>query len=122
LLRVGTERFVRLGIVQHGRVHRPVELRSLYRFGEVALAEVDGAGGYVVVIRVWRWRPEPADQFQVVHISKGRVAETFAVSSRSFADTPPLSHFRLGPDGRLYEAVTSPAGIRIVRFELKGGS
>jgi hypothetical protein len=83
----------------------------------VALAEPDGSGGYVVVVRVWRWKPKPADQFQVIHISKGRVAETFAVSSRSFADTPPLSRFRLGGDGRIYQLVTGPDGIRIVRFE-----
>jgi hypothetical protein len=50
------------------------------------------------------------------------VAQTFAVSSRSFADTPPLSRFRLGDDGRLYQLVSTPAGIRIVRFELKGES
>jgi hypothetical protein len=122
LLRVGTERSVRLGIVRAGTIHGVVELRSSERFGEVALAEPDGSGGYVVVVRIWQWRPRPADQFQVVHISNGRVAHTFAVSSRSFADTPPLSRFRLGEDGRLYQLVSTSAGIRIVRFELKGES
>jgi hypothetical protein len=119
LLRVGTEGYVRLGIVRDGRVHHAVELRSAHRFGEVALAEPDGSGGYVVVVRVWRWKPKPADQFQVIRISKGRVAETFAVSSRSFADTPPLSRFRLGGDGRVYQLVTGPDGIRIVQFQLR---
>jgi hypothetical protein len=122
LLRVGTERHVRLGIVRAGTVHGAVQLRSSERFGEVALAEPDGSGGYVVVVRTWQWRPRPADQFQVVRISNGLVAQTFAVSSRSFADTPPLSRFRLGDDGRLYQLVSTPAGIRIVRFELKGES
>ncbi|HEY3210710.1 MAG TPA: hypothetical protein VGL18_13140 [Actinomycetota bacterium] len=122
VLRVGTERSIRLGIVRNGSVHGAVELRSAHRFGEVALAEPDGAGGYVVVVRVWRWRPQPADQFQVIHISNGHVAETFAVSSRSFAEARPLSRFRLGPDGRLYQMVTGPAGVGIVRFEMKGES
>jgi len=122
VLRVGTERFVRLGIVRDGRVHAAVELRSARRFGEVALAESDGAGGYVVVARVWRSRPKPADHFQVIHISRGHVAETFAVSSRGFADARPMSRFRLGPDGSLYQLVTGSAGIRIARFELKGES
>ena len=99
-----------------------MELRSAHRFGEVALAEPYGAGGYVVVVRVWRSRPKPADQFQVIHISGGRVIQTFAVSSRSFADTPPLSRFRIGPDGSLYQLATGSSGIRIVRFELKGES
>jgi hypothetical protein len=122
LLRVGTERSVRLGVVRDERVHRAVELRSAHRFGEVALAEPDGSGGYVVVVRVWRWGTVPADQFQVIHISRGRVAEAFAVSSRNFAEVRPLSRFRLGGDGHLYELVSSPRGVRVVRFELKGES
>ena len=118
LLRVGTERFIRLGLVRHGRVQGAVELRSAYRFGEVALAEPDGSGGYVAVARVWRPRPA-ADQFQVIHISNGRLVETFAVDSRGFAASPPMSRFRLGRNGRLYQLVTDSSGIRIVEFELK---
>jgi hypothetical protein len=120
LLRVGTERSVRLGTVLGGRVHRAVELRTAGHFGEVALAEPDGSGGYLVVVRVWRSTPRPADQFQVIRVSEGAVGETFAVSSRGFANVRPLSRFRLGPDGHLYQLKTSPDGIRIVRFELKG--
>jgi hypothetical protein len=121
LLRVGTERYVRLGVVRAERVESAVELRSSYRFGEVALAEPDGSGGYVVVVRMWTPSP-PMDQFQVIHVSKGRVAETFAASSRSFAASLPLSRFRLGRDGRLYQMVSEPRGVRIVRFEMKGES
>jgi hypothetical protein len=121
LLRVGTERFVRLGLVRNERVEAAVELRSSHRFGEVALAEPDGSGGYVVVVRVWRPRPA-ADQFQVVHISKGRRVESFAVSSRAFTALPPLARFRMGADGRLYELVSESSGIRLVRFDLKGES
>jgi hypothetical protein len=122
LLRVGTERYVRLGMVRDGRVRKAIELRSDQRFGEVALAEPDGSGGYLVVVRMWQWRPKPADQFQVIHVSGGRVVETFAVSSRGFADTRPLSRFRLGLGGRLYQLVTAPSGIRVVRFQLRGES
>jgi hypothetical protein len=100
LLRVGTERFVRLGLVRNERVEGAVELRSSRRFGDVALAEPDGSGGYVVVVRVWRPRPA-ADQFQVVHVSKGRLIESFAVSSQAFTALPPLARFRMGPHGRL---------------------
>jgi hypothetical protein len=122
LLRVGTEQYVRLGTVRRGRVLGAVELRTADRFGEVALAEPDGSGGYLAVVRVWRSTPGPADQFQVIRVSVGRVAETFAVSSRGFANTPPLSRFRLGRDGHLYQLVTGSDGIRIVRFDLKGES
>jgi hypothetical protein len=121
LVRVGTERFVRLGLVRNERVDAGVELRSAHRLGDVALAEPDGSGGYVVVVRVWRPRPA-ADQFQVIHVSKGRLIESFAVSSQAFTALPPLARFRMGPDGRLYELVTKSSGIRLVRFDLKGES
>ena len=75
----------------------------------------------MVVVRMWTPSP-PMDQFQVIHVSKGRVAETFAASSRSFAASLPLSRFRLGRDGRLYQMVSEPRGVRIVRFEMKGES
>jgi hypothetical protein len=121
LLRVGNERFVRLGLVRSERVKAAVELRTSRRFGEVALAEAFGSAGYVVVVRIWR--PNPAsDQFQVIRVSNGRVAESFAISSRTFAASQPLSRFRMGRDGRLYQLVSGPAGIRIVQFDLKGES
>lgn len=122
LLRIGNERSVRLGTLSGGRVRAAVEIRSKERFGEVALAEPDGRGGYVAVVRVWRQRPSPADQFQVVHLgASGRVLDSFAVSSAAVADVAPLGRFRLGPDGDLYELVTGPDGARIVRFDVEGG-
>jgi hypothetical protein len=122
LLRIGSERSLRLGMLSGGRVRAAVEVRSTERFGEVALAEPDGRNGYIVVVRVWRQRPSITDQFQVVHLGgSGRLIETFAVSSAAIADTPPMGRFRLGPDGDLYQLVTGRDGTRIVRFDLEGG-
>ncbi|MDP8957057.1 MAG: hypothetical protein M3N24_08885 [Actinomycetota bacterium] len=120
LVRIGTTEGVRLGEVSGEDVVRAVEIRSETPLGEVALAEPDGTGGYWCVVRVWREEPSPADQYQVVHISGERIVESFAVSAEQFADTPPLSRFRLGSDGDLYQLTTSPSGVRIGRFDLGG--
>jgi hypothetical protein len=116
LIRIGRERSVRVATVSGDRVIRAVELTSGWRLGEVALAQPDGRGGFVVVVRVARALPAPADQYQVVQVSGGRIVGTFAVASDDFAQSPPASRFRLGPDARLYQLTSSPEGVRIVRF------
>jgi hypothetical protein len=121
LLRVATERFVRLGYASKERVSEAVELRFGQKVGDVPLAEPDGEGGYVAVVHMWRDHP-PADQYQVVRGAGTRILSTFAVSDSRFADSPPLGKFRLGRDGHLYQLTTSPRGIRILRFDLEEGS
>lgn len=120
LLRLGTERYVRLAMVRHGAVSEAVEVRSALTLGEVALAEPDGHGGYVLVVHVWRADPRPADEYRVVHLRNGRVVETFAVANTKFAATPPLSRFRLGRDGALYQLGSTPSALVIERFGLAG--
>ena len=112
-----TEDFLRLAVVADGRLVDPIEVRFAQPLGELALAEPDGSNGYWAVVHVRRDHP-PADQYQVVHISGGRVVQNFAIGDRRFADTPPLARFRLGRDGFLYQLLTSSAGMRIVRFDL----
>jgi hypothetical protein len=121
LLRVGREEFVRLGFASNDRVSDAIELRFDGKVGDVPLAERDDEGGFVAVVHVWRDDP-PADQFQVVRATGGGVLSTFAVSDSRFADTPPLSRFRVGRDGHLYQLTTSPRGIRILRFDMREGS
>ena len=122
LVRIGTTESVRLATVSGDEASNAVEVHSDTSLGEVALAEPDGTGGYWCVVRVWREDPTPADQYQVFHISGGAIVESFGVSAEQFADTPPLSKFRLGSDGDLYQLTTSPGGVRIVRFDLGGNS
>src|SRR5439155_15376365 len=122
LLRVIDEHSLRLGTVSGGRLVGAVEVRFAQRLGEVALAEPDGSGGYWTVVHVWRSYPSPADQFQVVHLTGGRIVDSFAVGDSRFADTPPLGRFRLGLDGNLYQLTTGSDGMRIVRYRLGGGS
>ena len=118
LLRVGTEDSVRLATISGGEIHDAVELTSDARFGEVALAEADGAGGVVVVVHVWRAGSSPADQFQVIHVQNGRVVGTFAVANTSYAEIPPLSRFRLGPDGAVYQLASTASGVAIERYPM----
>ena len=122
LLRVGTSTGIRLGQASGETVSNAVEIQSAASLGEVALAEPDGAGGYWCVVRVWREEPAPADQYQVVHVKGAEILESFAVDARQYADVPPLSRFRLGRDGDLYQMSTTPAGVRILRYDLGGES
>jgi hypothetical protein len=119
LIRVGGRGSIRLGYVTGDDVSGAVELMSAQHLGEVALAEPDGASGFWVVAHVWRDAPSPADQFQVLHVASGMIVASFAVGDQRFADTPPLSRFRLGGDGYLYQMTTSPEGLRIVRYDLE---
>lgn len=119
VIRVGSERSVRIGLVRGDVVENAVEITSTVRFGEVALADAAGAAGYVVVVHVWRPAPTAADQYQVIRIRNGRVIQTFAVPNTKFTETPPLSRFRLGPNGDLYQLATTPSGMSIVRYAMQ---
>jgi len=122
LVRVGTEERLRIGTVVGGEVRSGVELTppAGLAFGEMALAESDGRGGYWLVVRVARLGVSSNDQFQVIHLREGRVVDTFAAPSRSFAQAPPLSRFVLGKDGGLYQMTSASDGMRIVRYDTRG--
>jgi hypothetical protein len=113
---------VRLGLVSGGRVLDAVELRFAERVGELALAQTTAEGGYLAVVRVWREGPNPSDQYLVVSISPQRAVSAFPVAVGSFAGPAPLSRFRLGADGSLYQLTSSPDGVRVQRFEIGGAS
>jgi hypothetical protein len=111
-----------LGLLSGGSVRNPVELRSAEGLGEIALAEPDGNDGYVAVVHLWREGSNAADQYQFVRLSGQRVTESFAIADRQTVGAPPLSRFRLGPDGNLYALTTAADGARVVRFDLRGGA
>ena len=48
--------------------------------------------------------------------------ESFAAGDQRFAEAAPLSKFRLGLDGHLYQMTDQPDGVRIVRYDLGGES
>jgi hypothetical protein len=120
LLRIARPEGIRLARwTLAGQVRDAVELRAAARIGEIPLAEPDGRDGCWIVVHLWREAPVAADQYEVLHVMGARVLASFAVADRAFTDTPPLSRFRIGGDGALYQLVSTDAGIRIVRFDLK---
>jgi len=120
LLRVAREHSLRLGIATGSVVTDAVEVTSRQFLGAVPLVGVDGAGGYWAVVHVWRQGSRPADQYQALHVSGGRVTESFAMPRREFAQGDSGSAFRIGGDGDLYQMLTGPAGLRIVRYGIGG--
>jgi hypothetical protein len=87
-------------------------------FGELALAEMAG-DQYVLVVRTIRaGAGDPGAQFQVLGIEDAHLVWSFQVAAEDVTDVPPLSRFRLGRDGHLYQLIGSPDGLRIVRFDL----
>ena len=108
---------VRLGIADGTRVRGAVELRSTQTLGDLAFASTDGDGGYVAVVRVVNGG---TDQYEVVHVRRDLSVDAFAVPSHQYAGTMPAGRFRLGPDGALYQLITSPDGLRILRYEIGG--
>jgi hypothetical protein len=119
LIRSAREDRIRMATLGPEGLGAAVELRASTHIGELALAEPDGMGGFVVVAHLWRETPTRADQYQVLDVRGSRVRMTFGVANRSFADTPPLARFRLGADGALYQMVTTSAGMSVMRFDLK---
>ena len=120
LIAAGTQDHVRVGIVAAGRVRRALELTSKLRLGSVQLAEPDGRGGFVVVVHVARDGAEPADQYQVVHVTRDRRVTSFATPSGGYAESMALSRFRLGLDSALYQMRTTASGVGIYRYEARG--
>jgi hypothetical protein len=121
LLSVVREGAVRLAVARGRRVLAPVELRFAASVADLQLAALDGDGGYIVVVHLWRDEPA-ADQYQVVHVAAGRVVQTFAVARKDFARTAALSAFRLGHDGSLFQLTSSPDGVRVLRYEIGGAA
>lgn len=120
LLSIARGRTVRLGTVVGGVVIDAVELSFDADLGELALADRTRDGGYVVVVHVSRGGAAPADQYQVVRVLGNRVVSTFGVPRLDYAHCDPLSRFRLGPEGVLYELASSADGMRVVRFGIGG--
>jgi hypothetical protein len=120
LLSVVDGNAVRLGTVAGGVVTGAVELRFQDNVGELPLAEPDGAGGYLAVVHMWREDPTAADQYEVVHVRSDHTVSTFAVANHGYAESLPLSKFRLGGDGALYALQSDADGVRVVRYELGG--
>jgi hypothetical protein len=112
VFRTGNE--LRIAVTSGDRVVRSWRLTSATPLAEVQLAEAIGAR-LVVVVRTYT---ESADEFRVVVLDRHGVAQQFMVASADWAETAPLSRFRLV--GRsLYQLGSNAAGAFVDRYDLE---
>ena len=105
----------RFAIVAGPRVLAAWRVTSSVNLGEVQLAEPDGSGLFVV-LRRWT---ETASQFQALRLTSAGVRDSFAVEAPEWAESSPLSRFRLR-NGSLYQLRSTSAGADVVAFRIGG--
>ena len=112
VLRRGNE--IRLALTGANGVRRSWRVTSDDPIAEVQLAEPQG-GNLVVVARVYS---DEHDEFLVLVLGPKGLVHSFAVDSADWAETAPVSRFRLV--GRaLYRLGSSPSTVFVDRFDLE---
>ena len=114
VLRVADE--LRVALVGRPGVTRSWRIRSATPLAEVQLAEPVGER-MVVVVRVYT---EAHDEFLVLVLGERGLVSRFAVPSADWAETAPLSRFRLAGSS-LYQLGSTPRGVHVDRFDLEVG-
>jgi hypothetical protein len=112
VLRTGNE--VRVALVGAAGVQRAWLVRSETPLAEVQLAEPYGVG-VVLVTRVYT---DDRDEFVVLVLDRRGVARHLSLASADWAESAPLSRFRLAGDS-LYQLGSTPAGLFVDRFDLE---
>jgi hypothetical protein len=112
LLRTGNE--LRAALVGPGPLRRTWRIVSETPLAEVQLAEPLG-DRLVVVFRTYT---DQHDEFVVAVLGSAGVEQRFSVASADWAETAPLSRFRL-VDGALYQLGSTPAGMFVDRIDLE---
>ena len=112
ILRSGNE--VRVALVGSAGVQRAWLLTSDTPLAEVQLAEPHGTG-VVLVTRVFT---DDRDEFVVLVLDRRGVVQRFSLDSADWAETAPLSRFRLRGSS-LYQLGSTPAGLFVDRFDLE---
>ena len=114
VLRTGTE--ARVAVLGPGESRRAWRITSTTPLAEVQLAEVHGSR-VVVVVRTFTDREA---EFLVLVLGAQGLRERFSVPASDWAETAPISRFRLvGPS--LYQLGSTPAGLFVDRFDLEVG-
>jgi hypothetical protein len=107
---------LRVALVRGDGVRRSWRITSETPLAEVQLAEPHG-DGLVVVLRAYN---DAESEFVVLVLDRSGVARRFAVDSADWAETAPLSRFRLAGSS-LYRLGSSPQGLFVDRFDLEVG-
>jgi hypothetical protein len=82
--------------------------------GEVQLSEPLGSG-LLVVLRLYT---DGSDEFVALHLGPTGLMGRFAVPSADWAETAPLSRFRLR-GGSLYQLGSTSSGVFVDRYDLE---
>jgi hypothetical protein len=93
------------------RVHSSTPL------AEVQLAEPLGDG----LLLVARTYTDTRDEFVAARLGRRGLVSSLSLDSADWAETAPLSRFRLAGSS-LYQLGSSPAGVRVDRFDLEVAS
>lgn len=112
ILRQGNE--VRVALVGSTGAQRAWLVTSETPLAEVQLAEPYGTG-VVLVTRVFT---DDRDEFAVLVLDRRGMVKRFSVDSADWAETAPLSRFRLRGSS-LYQLGSTPAGLFVDRFDLE---
>jgi hypothetical protein len=112
VLRTGNE--VRVAVLGPGGVRRSWRIESSTPLAEVQLADPVG-DRLVVVLRAY---DDDQSEFVVLVLDPRGLVKWFAVDSADWAETAPLSRFRL-VGSSLYRLGSTPAGVFVDRFGLE---
>ena len=112
VLRAGDE--ARIAVVGAGGVERAWRVHSSTPLGEIQLAE-PYADGVVMVVRSYT---DDRSEFTVTRLGARGLASSFSVASADWAETAPLSRFRLAGSS-VYRLGSTPDGVAIDRFDLE---
>ncbi|HWQ22951.1 MAG TPA: hypothetical protein VNK94_02485 [Gaiellaceae bacterium] len=105
---------VRLALVSPSGARRSWRLTSETPLAEVQLAEPLG-DRLVVVVRVYT---DERDEFLVAVLDRTGLVERFSLDSADWAETAPLSRFRL-LGSSLYQLGSTPEGVFVSRYDLE---
>jgi hypothetical protein len=108
---------VRVALVGPTGVERAWRVHSATPLAEVQLAEPYGDGVLLVV----RTYTDGRDEFVVARLGPAGLVASFSLDSADWAETAPLSRFRLAGSS-LYQLGSSPAAVRVDRFDLEVSS
>jgi hypothetical protein len=112
LLRRDSE--IRAALVGPGGVRRSWRVTSDTPLAEVQLAEPVGSG-LLLVARVYT---DERAEFLALVVDENGLAQRFSLDSADWAETAPLSRFRL-VGSSLYRLGSTPAGLFVDRFDLE---
>ncbi|CAN5139130.1 hypothetical protein BH09ACT13_BH09ACT13_04030 [soil metagenome] len=112
VLRVGSE--IRSAVADANGVRRAWRVTSDTPLAEIQLAEPLG-NRLVLVVRAYT---DDNDEFVALVLGPTGLLSSFALDSADWAETAPLSRFRLAGSA-LYQLGSTPAGLFVDRFELE---